>query len=167
MSKSLNYLTSNCTGFIEESLLQSMGHQMGTIIDRIPKCHPELPSKCIEFSLACSKNKYWLLPLGDWRSQDQSKEHMKTCLSNNILTKELIRKNSRRAHEYMCLHHFFNQQQQTAQAFDLQQQNITAPTTIESLVKKNITHCCALDFDHGFQGHHQRRRGQMDDNIAS
>jgi hypothetical protein len=38
----------SCTDFIEEeSLLQSMGHQMGATIDRMPKCHPELAGEGI------------------------------------------------------------------------------------------------------------------------
>jgi len=69
-------------------------------------------------------------------------------LLNNVLTKESIRKKSRRAHEYMCVYHVCHHQQQETQASD--QQNIAIPTIIESLVKKFITHHCALDFDHGF-----------------
>jgi hypothetical protein len=60
----------SCTNFIEEeSLLQSMGHQMGATIDRMPKCHPELAGEGIEYSWASLKNDCLLL-LGDWRSHD-------------------------------------------------------------------------------------------------
>ena len=48
----------------------------------------------------------------------------------------------------MCASHVFCQQQQETQASN--QQNIVIPTMIESLVKKFKTHCCALDFNHGF-----------------
>jgi len=152
MGTSLKYLMANCTDFIEEeSLLQSMGRQMGATIDRTPKCHPELAGEGIEYSWACSKNKYRLLPLGERRSRDRFKECVRTCLSPDILTKELIRKNSRRAREYMCAYHVFHQQQQqAAQASNTQQQEVAIPTMIESLVKKFKTHRCALDFDHGF-----------------
>jgi hypothetical protein len=150
MNTSLKYLMANCTGFVEEeSLLQSMGRQMGEIIDRTPKCHPDLVGEGIKYSWACAKNKYRLLPFGEWRSRDTFKECVKTCLSKRVLTKELIRKNSRTAHEYMCAYHgFYHQQQQETQASN--QQKITIPTMIESLVKKFKTHRCALDFDHGF-----------------
>jgi hypothetical protein len=149
MNTSLKCLMANCTDFVEEeSLLQSMGRQMGGIIDRTPKCHPELAGEGIEYSWACVKNKYRLLPLGERRSQDKFKECVKTCLSKTVLTKELIRKNSRRAHEYMCAYHVFHHQQQETQASD--QQNIAIPTMIESLVKKIKTYRCASDFDHGF-----------------
>jgi hypothetical protein len=51
MNTSLKYLMANCTGFVEEeSLLQSMGHQMGEIIDRTPKCHPDLVGEGIKYS---------------------------------------------------------------------------------------------------------------------
>jgi hypothetical protein len=150
----------------EESLLQLMGCQMGAMIDRTPKCHPKISSEGIEYSWACLKNKYWLLPLGERRSRDKFKECIKTCLLNNVLTKELIRKKSRRAHEYMCAYHVHHHQQQETQASD--QQNIAIPTIIESLVKKFKTHCCALDFDHGFvKAVIKEDVEQRDDNIAS
>jgi hypothetical protein len=41
---------------------------------------------------------------------------VKTCLSRRVLTKELVRKNSRRAREYMCVYHVFHHQQQETQA---------------------------------------------------
>jgi len=109
---------------------------MGGIIDRTPKCHPELVGEGIEYSWACAKNKNRLLPLGERRSRDKFKEYVKTCLSKTILTKELISKNSSRAREYMCAYHFFHQQQQETQASD--QQNITIPTMIESGGAKRI-----------------------------
>ncbi|MFN9981626.1 MAG: hypothetical protein ACK53Y_17000 [bacterium] len=101
---------------------------------------PEIAGEGIKYSWACSKNKYRLLPLGEWRSQDKFKECVKTCLSNNIMTKELIRKNLRRAHEYLCVYHVYHRQQQETQASD--QQNIAIPTIIESPVKKFKTHLC-------------------------
>jgi len=58
MNTSLKYLMANCTDFVEEeSLLQSMGHQMGGIIGRTLKCHPKLAGEGIEYSWACAKNK--------------------------------------------------------------------------------------------------------------
>jgi hypothetical protein len=165
MTTSLKYLMSNCTDFIEEeSLLQLMGHQMGATIDRTPKCHPEIAGEGIEYSWACLKNKYRLLSLGKRRSRDKFKECIKTCLLHSVLTKELIRKNSRRAHEYMCAYHAHHHHQQETQASD--QQNIAIPAIIESLVKKLKTHCCALDFDHGFvKAVIKEELEQRDDNI--
>ena len=46
---SLKHLMSNCTDFEEEeSLLQSMGRQMGVMIDRTPKCHCEMAGERVE-----------------------------------------------------------------------------------------------------------------------
>lgn len=130
MGTSLKYLMANSTNFIEEeSLLQSMGHEMGAGIDWMPKCHLELMGKGIEYSWVCLKNKYWLLPLREWRSWDRFKECMRTCLSPNVLTKELLRKKSMRArgytHTYNVFHH---QQQQAAQASNSQHQEVAIPT---------------------------------------
>jgi hypothetical protein len=82
MNTSLKYLIANCTDFVEEeSLLQSMGYQMGGIIDGTPKSHPKLAGEGIKHSWAKAKNKYRLLPLGEWRGRDKFKECVKTCLS--------------------------------------------------------------------------------------
>jgi len=68
----------------------------------------------------------------------------------------------------MCAYDAFHHQQQTAQASDLQQQNIAIPTMIESLVKKFKTHRCALGFDHGFvKATIREEGGRRGDNIDS
>ena len=47
----------------EETMLQSMGRKMGALIDRTPKCHPELAGEGIEYSWGCAKNYYRRLQL--------------------------------------------------------------------------------------------------------
>ncbi len=62
---------SNCTDFEEEeSLLQSMGRQMGVIIDRTPKCHCEMAGKGVEYSWGCAKNAYRAKPIGEKRGKE-------------------------------------------------------------------------------------------------
>ena len=57
---SLKSLKGNCLDFEEEeTLLQSMGREMGVLVDRTPKCHHcELAGEGIEYSWGCTKNFY-------------------------------------------------------------------------------------------------------------
>jgi hypothetical protein len=43
----------------EETLLQYHGRQLGVVIDRTPKCHPEMAGEGIEYNWGCAKG---LLP---------------------------------------------------------------------------------------------------------
>jgi len=53
---SLKSLKGNCLDFEEEeTLLQSMGREMGVLVDRTPKCHCELAGEGIEYSWSCAK----------------------------------------------------------------------------------------------------------------
>ena len=42
----------------EETLLQSMGREMGVLVDRTAKCHCEIAGEGIKYSWACAKNCY-------------------------------------------------------------------------------------------------------------
>jgi len=56
---SLKSLKGNCLDFEEEeTLLQSMGREMGVLVDRTPKCHCELAGEGIDYSWGCAKNFY-------------------------------------------------------------------------------------------------------------
>ena len=56
---SLKSLKGNCLDFEEEeTLLQSMGMEMGVLAVRTPKCHCELAGERIEYSWGCAKNFY-------------------------------------------------------------------------------------------------------------
>ena len=57
---SLKSLKGNCLDFEEEEiLLESMGREMGVLLDRTPKCHCELVAgEGIEYSCGCNKNFY-------------------------------------------------------------------------------------------------------------
>jgi hypothetical protein len=59
---SLKSLKGNCLDFEEEeTLLQSMGKEMGVLVDRTQKCHCELAGERIEYSWSCAKK---FLPSG-------------------------------------------------------------------------------------------------------
>jgi hypothetical protein len=66
LDTSLIYLMGNCEDFDEEeSFLQANGHELGVLVDRMPKCHCELAGEGIEYTRGCSKNYYRSLNLQD------------------------------------------------------------------------------------------------------
>jgi hypothetical protein len=67
----LKHLMLNCTDFEEEeSLLQSMGRQMGVMIDCTPKCHCEMVGEGVEDSWGCAKNAYRAISIGEKRGKE-------------------------------------------------------------------------------------------------
>jgi hypothetical protein len=65
-------LLGSCLDFEEEEMmLQSMGHSLGVLINRTPKCHPELAGEVIEYSWGCTKNFYQRLPLDEKRRKEK------------------------------------------------------------------------------------------------
>ena len=53
-----------CVEFLEDdNLLQESGRKMGVVIDRKPKCNPELVGEDVEHSYIFSKNAYRRFPI--------------------------------------------------------------------------------------------------------
>ena len=70
---SLKSLKGNCLDFEEEeTLLQSMGKEMGVLVDRTPKCHCELAGEGIEYSWGCAKNFYCRVSLKRKKGKENS-----------------------------------------------------------------------------------------------
>jgi len=109
---SLTYLMTNCQDFEEEeSLLQTMGREMGVLVDRTPKCHCELAGEGIEYTWGCAKNHYRTMRLQSKKGKENFKEAVKKCISRDLLTTERIRKFSRRARQYICAYYkIYNEQ---------------------------------------------------------
>jgi hypothetical protein len=104
LETSLKLLMMNCEDFEEEeSLLQANGHEMGVLVDRTPKCHCKLAGKGIEYTWGCSKNYYRSLRLHGKRGKEKFQVAVAKCLDREILTRERIRKFSRRVHIYALI----------------------------------------------------------------
>jgi hypothetical protein len=149
LSFSLRHLMASCQDFEEEeSILQSMGRQMGVLVDRTPKCHCELAGEGIEYAWGCAKSSYRRLPLKDKRGKVTFRKSVHESISREVLTTERIRSFSRRARAYMCayhMHHCENEaNEQGVEAFSL------TPVSIAKLTKLFKTHRCAIDFDSSF-----------------
>jgi hypothetical protein len=148
---SLTYLMSNCQDFEdEESLLQTMGREMGVLVDRTPKCHCELAGEGIEYTWGCSKNHYRSMKLQSKKGKEKFRDAVKKCISRDLLTTQRIRKFSRRARQYICAYYkiYIEQQQQQTETHLVDE--ATTPVKLEKLVKLFKTHRCAMDFDSSF-----------------
>ena len=153
---SLKMLLGKCVDFAEEeTLLQSKGTKLGVKVDRTPKCHCELAGEGIEYSWGCAKNSYRLQPLKNKRRKDAFRKTVRLCLSANVLTKERVRKFSRRARQYIqayyILHFGGESEQETLETINkTSEAHMITPMKIENLAKEFKTHRCALDFDKNF-----------------
>ena len=89
-SYSLEHLMGNCQDFEEEeTLLQSMGREMGVMVDRTPKCHCELAGEGVEYSWGCAKNTYRHVPLKKKRGKENFRNVVCECMSKeNVSTTE-------------------------------------------------------------------------------
>jgi hypothetical protein len=87
---SLRKMTSSLIDFInEETLLQYHGKALRVLVDRSPKCHPEVAGEGIEHSWGCAKGKYRCLPLADKRRKENFRNSVRECLDrSDVLTIE-------------------------------------------------------------------------------
>ena len=100
---SLKLLKGNCLDFEEEEiLLQSMGREMGVLVDRTPKCHCELAGEGIEYSWGCTKNFYCRVSLKRKKGKEDFRSVVRESLSKDkVFTTKRIRNFSRRARQYI------------------------------------------------------------------
>jgi hypothetical protein len=102
---SINLLMMKQTDFASElTLLQFHGNRLGIIINRTPKCHPELAGEGIEYIWALAKLYYHYKPLSLKRSKDSFRALVNDCLSQNKLDIRGVWKSARRAREYTMLY---------------------------------------------------------------
>ena len=104
---SLRMMMSELIDFIqEETLLQYHGKTLGVMVDRSPKCHPEVAGEGIEYSWGCAKGKYRRMPLSDKRRKDNFRKSVRQYMDRSeVLTLERQRMFSKRARQYMLAYH--------------------------------------------------------------
>ena len=99
----LKDLLSQCSDFLEEeTMLQTFVKKLGARCVRSPKYHCEIAGEGIEYSWGNSKMKYRRTPYSQKRSTSDFILLVGKCLSREYLHRERVRKNSRRAREYMA-----------------------------------------------------------------
>ena len=118
-SFSLKKIISSLTDFVEEeTMLQHMtgklaaGIGINVIIDRTPKCHPELAGEGIEYTWANSKIYLRGVPVKSRKSKLQFHKHVRLALSRYEgarLNREKVRKFSARARDFIVAYNILEQ----------------------------------------------------------
>ncbi len=86
---SLKHLMSNCTDFEEEeSVLQSMGRQMGILVDHTPNSHCKMAGEGVEYSWGCAKNARRAKPIGEKSGKETYWKAVRTCLLRDAISRE-------------------------------------------------------------------------------
>ena len=136
----------------EETLLQYHGRMSGVVVDRTPKCHPELAGEGIEYCWGCAKGYYRRLPISKKRGKVNFKAAVKQSLSvETVLTKIRVRMFSWRARQYILAYHSLAGRE-NIDAAETGPDAAMSAHLIEKIVKTYKTHRCASDFDAGFIG---------------
>ena len=115
----------------EVTLLQLHAEKLGVMIDRSPKCHPEIAGEGIEYVWSLAKLKYRFMRINAKRSTKGFHDAIATATSTDNLTKIKIRKCSKRARRYMLAYWAF-------QAVDKDEQQPDANNNAEHIT--HLTH---------------------------
>jgi hypothetical protein len=154
---SLRKMMSSLIEFInEETLFQSHGETRGVLVDRSPKCHPEVAGEGIEeYSWGCAKGKYRCLPLADKRRKENFRNYVHECLDrSDVLTIERQRMFSKRARQYMLAYHSIElsreKRDSEATAKNNDEKLEMSAYLVEKIIKKYKSHGGATDFDSAY-----------------
>ena len=147
----------------EETLLQYHGRLLGVLVDRTPKCHPEIAGEGIEYSWGCSKGAYRRLPFAEKKKKENFRESVRKCLDPSLLTIVRQRKFSKRARQYMLAYHSIdkktNSKRETGSEYTEDVKENENPQMsgylVEAIIKKYKeklykTHRSAEDCDAGY-----------------
>jgi len=151
-------LRENRLDFInEETLLQYHGKMLGVLVDRSPKCHPEVAGEGIEYSWGCGKGKYRRLPLTDKRRKENFRNSVRQCLDRmTVLTIERQRMFSKRARQYMLAYHSIELSKEKRESGgEAESSNAKLEMSaylVEKIIKTYKSHRGATDFDSAYIG---------------
>ncbi len=85
---SLTHLLGGCLDIEEEEMmLQAMGHSLGVLVDRAPKCHPELAGEGIEYFGVMPRITFSSYR---WRKKEKFMGSMKKSLAIEVLNQDHI-----------------------------------------------------------------------------
>ncbi|KAL7535754.1 hypothetical protein ACHAXR_006710 [Thalassiosira sp. AJA248-18] len=137
---SINDLIHTCEDFVhEKTLLQYYGEKLGSIIDRSPKCTPEIAGDGIEYEWAMSKLWYRKQPWEQKKKKEKFIKLVKEALGSNVLTIERSRHFSRRARFNMISYYMLEKDGKS-----------TTPSDVARYKKVRKSHTCVLDELHGY-----------------
>lgn len=139
---SINHLIRKCEDFIhEKTLLVYHGETLGSIIDRSPKCTPEVAGDGIEYEWAMSKLWYRLQPWNEKKTKNNFTELVKKAVSDEVLSLERARHFSRRARNNMVAYYILQRDDNNG--------NAPARSVVDKYKQKRKTHTSCLDTDKG------------------
>ena len=127
---SLQHLLENCTDFANEiSQLEHVGKSLGVRVLITTKYHAKYAGEGIEYSWGYSKSGFQRHPLSAKKGKDNFILFVNKCLSQDFITKELVRKVSKRARKYMLAY-------QALDSDEIKEQ----PTTETKGISKQMIH---------------------------
>ena len=123
----------------EETLLQYHGRLLDVIVDRTPKCHPEIAGEGIEYDWACAKLFYRRLKIEEKKTKAKFFESVrKSTDRQTVLTLDRRRLFSQRARRYMLAY----------RSIDLHNSNVKmSHSLLEKVLKAFKTHRNTADID--------------------
>ena len=105
---SLRHMMGQCTDFAEEmSQLESIGKKLGCTVIITTKYHAEYAGEGIEYSWGLAKCCYRRQPLSKKKKKANFFALVDQCLSRELLSKDMVRKFSKRARDYMLAYRAF------------------------------------------------------------
>lgn len=144
---SLNYLIRKNVDFLhEKTLLQHNGESLGWIIDRSPKCTPEIAGDGIEFDWACAKMYYRKQPRTRKKSKKDFESLVKESLGKGVLTLARTRKFSKRSRQNMVAYYNLSRDEKAA-----------TPSELKKFKQEKKCHRSTLDGCFGFIQQELRR----------
>ena len=109
LSTSLLHLMAECSDFkAEKSILQYIGDEYSVKVIFSPKYHCELAGEGIEYAWGFAKCLYRRIPLIKKKSLANFLKCVNYSLSRELMTKERIRRFSRRARRYISTYYIFH-----------------------------------------------------------
>ena len=126
----------------EETLLQYHGRLLGVVVDRTPKCHPEIAGEGIEYDWAAAKLCYRRLRIDNKKTKTKFIESVRKCTDRNeVLTIRRRRLFSKRARQYMLAYRAIDVQNEQGNKSKM------SHSLLEKVMKVFKTHRCTADID--------------------
>ena len=157
LNNSLDYLMSLQSDFVnEKTMLQFIGEKLGCIIDRTPKCHPEMAGDGIEYEWAMAKLWYRRQKMERKKGKDKFHALVEECFGRDILSIERSRKFSSRARQYMVSYYMLEKDGKSTTPMDV--------TNYKKLRKSNTD---VLKEDYGYMSECLRQVATEQSNNSS
>lgn len=137
---SLDYLMDQLEDFAnEKTMLQHYGAKLGCIVDRTPKCTPEIAGEGVEYEWAMSKMYYRKQKMERKKTKKNFELLVRESLGTSVLTLERSRKFSRRARQYMMAYYMLEKDSKA-----------TTPVDVKNYKKERKSHTDVLKEDYRY-----------------